>query len=76
MDDAVKALFILANKPRIEVITDKRAAVFHAGRLRRARQKPKSLLQSLPPTTLIEHGEGRRSKLALGVHRIRVERNV
>jgi hypothetical protein len=73
LDDAVKLLFIFTNRPRIVVITDRRIAVFSAGRL--SRKKPKTLLYTLPRATRLEHGTRRRSTVVVGSESIRMERN-
>ncbi|HEY4378258.1 MAG TPA: hypothetical protein VGM93_13920 [Acidimicrobiales bacterium] len=56
---------ILANKPRIVAITDRRMVVFRAGQLRTARNSPRELLHSLPRARL-EHGSGSWSKVRVG----------
>ena len=73
LDDLTK-LLIISNKPRIVVISDKRIMVFSAGRL--SRKNPKSMLQTFPRSTRLEHGTGRRSTIKLGDHSLRIERHV
>jgi hypothetical protein len=65
---------VATNRARIIVITDRRIAVFAAGQLRWARNKPRHLLFSLPRQTRLEHGQGSRSKIAVGDERIWVSR--
>jgi hypothetical protein len=65
---------VVTNRARIIVITDRRIAVFAAGQLRWARNKPRHLLLSLPPHTRLEHGQGSRSKIAVGEEMIWVTR--
>jgi hypothetical protein len=65
---------IVANKPRIVVITDRRIAVLRAGQLRMSRQKPKELLYSLPLAPL-QHGTHGWSKVRVGSEGIWMSRN-
>lgn len=73
LDPLVK-LLVISNKPRVVVISNKRIMVLTAGRL--SRMKPKTVLETLPRSTLLEHGTGRRSTLKLGNQSLRVEHNV
>jgi hypothetical protein len=65
---------VATNRARIIVITDRRIAVFSAGQLRWARNKPRDLLFSLPRQTRLEHGPGSRSNIAVGDETIWVTR--
>lgn len=59
---------VIANRPRIVAITDRRIAVFKAGTWRR--RTPKGLLYSAPRTTELPHKRGPWSKVDLGQERV------
>ena len=66
---------IVANKPRIVVITDRRTVVLRAGQLRMSRAKPRELLFSLPPGPL-QHGTHAWSKVRVGSEDIWMSRRL
>lgn len=65
----VSLWLVAGNKPRIVAVTDRRIAVFSAGRMRTQRGIPQKLLVSLPRSTRIEHGTKKWSVVRLGNER-------
>ena len=61
---------IVANKPRIVAVTDRRIVVLSAGQFRWMRTKPKAVLASVPRTTPLSHGAGSWSKVAVAGQQI------
>lgn len=66
---------IVANKPRIVVITDRRIVVLRAGQLRTSRGKPREMLFSLAPGPL-QHGTRAWSKARVGSENIWMSRRL
>lgn len=66
---------IVANRPRIIVVTDRRIIVLAGGQLRWNRTKPKKMLASVPRETRLEHGQKHWSKVAVAGQKIWLGRN-
>ena len=66
---------IVANKPRIIVVTSSRILVLKAGQLRTSRTKPKAVLFEVPRATYLGPLHGGWSKIQLGREAIWVAHN-
>jgi hypothetical protein len=65
---------MITNRARVIAITDVRIAIFAGGQLHWQRSQPKQFLYSVARSTVLEHGTGSWSKVAIGDEHIWISR--
>ncbi len=67
---------VVANQPRIIVVTDRRVVMFKGGRWRHARPSSSVPVANLPRNTRLEHGKKSWSKVQVGDKKVWLSRKL